>query len=105
MTFIQLQQKILKSLLSFKREAYTTSTSTSTSTSSNISVPALAVLLQQMYVSMMSQYCSLKEWDKAGNLLGEAFQSIPSVLHKPLWRLHMILMSKQGKDIESKFCL
>jgi hypothetical protein len=81
---------MLKSLLSFKQETYTSS------------VPDLAVLLQQMYVSMIAQYCSLKEWDKAGKLLAEAFQSIPSALHKPMWRLRMILMSKQGKDIESK---
>ena len=68
-------------------------------------MPDLAVLLQQMYVSMIAQYCSLKEWDKAGKLLAEAFQSTPSALHKPMWRLRMILMSKQGKDIESKIAL
>lgn len=95
---------MLKSLLSFKREAYTTSTSSSTSSSSS-SVPDLTVLLQQMYVSMIAQYCSLKEWDKAGKLLAEAFQSIPAALHKPMWRLRMILMSKQGKDIESEIKL
>ena len=92
---------MLKSLLSFKGEAYTTSSSTSSSTSTS-SAPELAVLLQQMYVSMLTQYCSLKEWEKAGKLLAEAFQSIPPALHKPMWRLRMILMSKQGKDIESK---
>jgi hypothetical protein len=81
---------MLKSLLSFKQEAYTSS------------VPDLTVLLQQMYVSMIAQYCSLNEWDRAGKLLVEAFQSIPAALHKPIWRLRMILMSKQGKDIESE---
>jgi hypothetical protein len=100
---------MLKSLLSFKLEAYTTSTSTystySSSTSSSSSVHDLAVLLQQMYVSIIAQYCSLNEWDKAGKLLAEAFQSIPAALHKPMWRLRMMLMSKQGKDIESEIKL
>lgn len=86
---LNLQFQILESLLGCKEEAGTIVGALS----------ALSVLLQQMYVSMVTQLADSLEWTKASNLVMEAFQHVPGAMQKPLWRLRVIIMSKQGKNV------
>lgn len=88
-SLIGLQQQILESLLGCKKEALTIPGASA----------SVSVLLQQLFVSIVTQLCDALEWNKASKLVLEAFVHVPPALQKPLWRLRVIVMSKQGKNV------
>ena len=88
-SILTLQFQILESLLGCKENVETSGDTSS----------GLFVLLQQMYVSMVTQLLDSEEWTKASKLVMEAFQHVPAALQKSLWKLRVIIMSKQGKNV------
>ena len=85
-----LQRQILDLLLACKKDAADAGGSVATT---------LPVLLQQYYMAVIARLCDTSQWSKASKAITEAFLNVPVALQKPLWRLRVVALSKQGKNV------
>ena len=85
-----LQRQIVDVLLHHKQDA---------AAAGGATAAALPVLLQQFFVAVVTRLCGTAQWGKASRAIAEAFQHVPAALQKPLWRLRVIALSKQGKNV------
>jgi hypothetical protein len=58
-----------------------------------------ASLKQQMYLSLIDGCSQDRNWDEAQNIVFEAFDHVPIVLQKPLWKWRVVVLSKKGKNV------
>ena len=85
-----LQRQILDLLLACKKDAADAGGAVATT---------LPVLLQQYYMAVIARLCDTAQWSKASKAITEAFLNVPVALQKPLWRLRVVALSKQGKNV------
>jgi len=85
-----LQRQIVDVLLRHKKDA---------ADAGGATAAALPSLLQQFYVAMVTRLCETAQWGKASKAIAEAFMHVPPALQRPLWRLRVIALSKQGKNV------